>query len=135
MHFRRSLLVLSIRLIIPLLSPKLMVCLSYGPILGPSKCMYSLALSVIIKRCQSKLVSYSTFVCCICKFTVAVDKLPNFLAVPNIADGKPGPHHQCSIHLNCESLKILEAAYKEGQQGRPSSRLANQSMTALDLNF
>ncbi|KAM9476416.1 pyridine nucleotide-disulfide oxidoreductase domain-containing protein 2 isoform 2-T2 [Clarias gariepinus] len=56
------------------------------------------------------------------KINVAVDKLPNFLAAPNTADGKPGPHHQCSIHLNCESVEILEAAYREGQQGRPSSR-------------
>ncbi|XP_053477209.1 pyridine nucleotide-disulfide oxidoreductase domain-containing protein 2 isoform X1 [Ictalurus furcatus] len=56
------------------------------------------------------------------KINVAVDKLPNFLAAPNTTDGKPGPHHQCSIHLNCESVEILEAAYKEGQQGRPSSR-------------
>ncbi|KAI4874260.1 hypothetical protein NFI96_028434, partial [Prochilodus magdalenae] len=54
--------------------------------------------------------------------TIAVDKLPNFLAAPNTADGKPGPHHQCSIHLNCESVEVLEAAYREGQQGRPSSR-------------
>ncbi|KAF5910232.1 pyridine nucleotide-disulfide oxidoreductase domain-containing protein 2-like [Clarias magur] len=56
------------------------------------------------------------------KINVAVDKLPNFLAAPNTADGKPGPHHQCSIHLNCESVELLEAAYREGQQGRPSSR-------------
>ncbi|XP_017579800.1 pyridine nucleotide-disulfide oxidoreductase domain-containing protein 2 [Pygocentrus nattereri] len=56
------------------------------------------------------------------KINVAVDKLPNFLAAPNPADGKPGPHHQCSIHLNCESVEVLEAAYREGQQSRPSSR-------------
>ncbi|XP_047668398.1 pyridine nucleotide-disulfide oxidoreductase domain-containing protein 2 [Tachysurus fulvidraco] len=57
------------------------------------------------------------------KINVAMDKLPNFLAAPNTAaDGSPGPHHQCSIHLNCESVEILEAAYMEGQQGRPSSR-------------
>ncbi|XP_016312017.1 pyridine nucleotide-disulfide oxidoreductase domain-containing protein 2-like isoform X3 [Sinocyclocheilus anshuiensis] len=56
------------------------------------------------------------------KINVAVDKLPNFLAAPNSADGKPGPHHQCSIHLNCESVEVLEEAYREGQQGRPSSR-------------
>ncbi|XP_051507311.1 pyridine nucleotide-disulfide oxidoreductase domain-containing protein 2 [Myxocyprinus asiaticus] len=56
------------------------------------------------------------------KINVAVDKLPNFLAAPNSADGKPGPHHQCSIHLNCESVELLEEAYREGQQGRPSSR-------------
>ncbi|XP_072534087.1 pyridine nucleotide-disulfide oxidoreductase domain-containing protein 2 [Salminus brasiliensis] len=56
------------------------------------------------------------------KINVAVDKLPNFLAAPNTADGKPGPHHQCSIHLNCESVEVLETAYREGQQGHPSSR-------------
>ena len=54
-------------------------------------------------------------------FTVAVDKLPNFLASPT-PDGKPGPHHQCSIHLNCESVELLETAYKEAMNGRPSAR-------------
>ncbi|XP_034040991.1 pyridine nucleotide-disulfide oxidoreductase domain-containing protein 2 [Thalassophryne amazonica] len=55
------------------------------------------------------------------KINVAVDKLPNFLACPT-PDGKPGPHHQCSIHLNCESLEVLDTAYKEAVNGRPSSR-------------
>ncbi|KAM3863337.1 pyridine nucleotide-disulfide oxidoreductase domain-containing protein 2 [Diretmus argenteus] len=55
------------------------------------------------------------------KINVAVDKLPNFLACPT-PDGKPGPHHQCSIHLNCESVQVLETAYKEAMNGRPSAR-------------
>ncbi|KAK7930862.1 hypothetical protein WMY93_007257 [Mugilogobius chulae] len=55
------------------------------------------------------------------KINVAVDKLPNFLAAPT-PDNKPGPHHQCSIHLNCESVEVLETAYKEAMNGRPSSR-------------
>ncbi|XP_070833890.1 pyridine nucleotide-disulfide oxidoreductase domain-containing protein 2 [Chaetodon trifascialis] len=55
------------------------------------------------------------------KINVAVDKLPNFLASPT-PDGKPGPHHQCSIHLNCESVGLLETAYKEAMNGRPSAR-------------
>ncbi|XP_072293556.1 pyridine nucleotide-disulfide oxidoreductase domain-containing protein 2 isoform X2 [Eucyclogobius newberryi] len=55
------------------------------------------------------------------KINVAVDKLPNFLAAPT-PDNKPGPHHQCSIHLNCESVDVLETAYKEGMNSRPSSR-------------
>ncbi|XP_060943515.1 pyridine nucleotide-disulfide oxidoreductase domain-containing protein 2 [Limanda limanda] len=55
------------------------------------------------------------------KINVAVDKLPNFLASPT-PDGKPGPHHQCSIHLNCESVELLETAYKEAMNGRPSAR-------------
>lgn len=55
------------------------------------------------------------------KINVAVDKLPNFLAAPTPND-KPGPHHQCSIHLNCESVEVLETAYKEAINGRPSAR-------------
>ncbi|KAF7643470.1 hypothetical protein LDENG_00238760 [Lucifuga dentata] len=55
------------------------------------------------------------------KINVAVDKLPNFLACPT-PDGKPGPHHQCSIHLNCESVEVLESAYKDAMSGRPSAR-------------
>lgn len=52
---------------------------------------------------------------------MAVDRLPSFLAAPT-PDGKPGPHHQCSIHLNCESVAVLETAYKEALNGRPSAR-------------
>ncbi|CAK6953251.1 pyridine nucleotide-disulfide oxidoreductase domain-containing protein 2 [Scomber scombrus] len=55
------------------------------------------------------------------KINVAIDKLPNFLALPTPND-KPGPHHQCSIHLNCESVDVLETAYKEAMNGRPSAR-------------
>ncbi|XP_037322309.2 pyridine nucleotide-disulfide oxidoreductase domain-containing protein 2 isoform X1 [Pungitius pungitius] len=55
------------------------------------------------------------------KINVAVDKLPNFLASPTPND-KPGPHHQCSIHLNCESVELLETAYKEAVNGSPSAR-------------
>ncbi|XP_077469432.1 pyridine nucleotide-disulfide oxidoreductase domain-containing protein 2 [Stigmatopora argus] len=55
------------------------------------------------------------------KINVAVDKLPNFLAAPT-PDNRPGPHHQCSIHINCESVDVLEAAYKEAMNGRPSTR-------------
>ncbi|XP_062318904.1 pyridine nucleotide-disulfide oxidoreductase domain-containing protein 2 isoform X1 [Osmerus eperlanus] len=55
------------------------------------------------------------------KINVAVDRLPNFLAAPT-PDGKAGPHHQCSIHLNCESVELLETAYKDSLDGRPSSR-------------
>ncbi|XP_008277975.1 pyridine nucleotide-disulfide oxidoreductase domain-containing protein 2 [Stegastes partitus] len=55
------------------------------------------------------------------KINVAIDKLPNFLAAPT-PDDKPGPHHQCSIHLNCESVEVLETAYKEAMNGRPSAR-------------
>nr|XP_033469736.1 pyridine nucleotide-disulfide oxidoreductase domain-containing protein 2-like [Epinephelus lanceolatus] len=64
------------------------------------------------------------------KINVAVDKLPNFLASPT-PDNKPGPHHQCSIHLNCESVEVLETAYKEAMNGRPSARDA-EGVCAFD---
>uniref|UniRef100_A0A8C5NHZ2 Pyridine nucleotide-disulfide oxidoreductase domain-containing protein 2 n=1 Tax=Junco hyemalis TaxID=40217 RepID=A0A8C5NHZ2_JUNHY len=47
------------------------------------------------------------------KINVAVDRLPSFLAAPNAHDGQPLPHHQCSIHLNCEGIQLLHQAFTE----------------------
>ncbi|XP_061492294.1 pyridine nucleotide-disulfide oxidoreductase domain-containing protein 2 isoform X2 [Rhineura floridana] len=41
---------------------------------------------------------------------------------PNTSDGSPSPHHQCSIHLNCEDMHILHWAFEDACQGRPSTR-------------
>ncbi|XP_043845579.1 pyridine nucleotide-disulfide oxidoreductase domain-containing protein 2 isoform X2 [Dromiciops gliroides] len=56
------------------------------------------------------------------KINVAVDKLPNFLAVPNSTSGQPLPHHQCSIHLNCEDTQVLHQAFEDATKGIPSHR-------------
>uniref|UniRef100_A0A8C8BDZ4 Pyridine nucleotide-disulfide oxidoreductase domain-containing protein 2 n=1 Tax=Otus sunia TaxID=257818 RepID=A0A8C8BDZ4_9STRI len=56
------------------------------------------------------------------KINVAVDRLPSFLAAPNACDGQPLPHHQCSIHLNCEGTHLLHQAFTEATHGHPSSR-------------
>ncbi|NP_001088589.1 pyridine nucleotide-disulphide oxidoreductase domain 2 L homeolog [Xenopus laevis] len=56
------------------------------------------------------------------KINVAVDRLPNFLASPNKVDGKPMPHHQCSIHLNSEEMQLLNDAYEDANRGIPSTR-------------
>ncbi|XP_004616477.2 pyridine nucleotide-disulfide oxidoreductase domain-containing protein 2 [Sorex araneus] len=56
------------------------------------------------------------------KINVAVDRLPSFLAAPNTAGGQPLPHHQCSIHLNCEDTHLLHQAYEDAAGGRPSGR-------------
>ncbi|KAM6306536.1 LOW QUALITY PROTEIN: pyridine nucleotide-disulfide oxidoreductase domain-containing protein 2 [Aegotheles albertisi] len=56
------------------------------------------------------------------KINVAVDRLPSFLAAPNTHDGQPLPHHQCSIHLNCEGTHLLHQAFTEATHGHPSSR-------------
>lgn len=53
---------------------------------------------------------------------VAVDRLPSFLAAPNAHNGQPLPHHQCSIHLNCEGTQLLHQAFTEATHGHPSSR-------------
>ncbi|XP_036402776.1 pyridine nucleotide-disulfide oxidoreductase domain-containing protein 2 [Megalops cyprinoides] len=70
----------------------------------------------------AKAVSQIDYTSPVTKINVAVNRLPNFLAAPNTADGKPGPHHQCSIHLNCESVEVLEAAYRDAKLGHPSTR-------------
>uniref|UniRef100_A0A8U7MPZ4 Pyridine nucleotide-disulphide oxidoreductase domain 2 n=1 Tax=Corvus moneduloides TaxID=1196302 RepID=A0A8U7MPZ4_CORMO len=56
------------------------------------------------------------------KINVAVDRLPSFLAAPNAHNGQPLPHHQCSIHLNCEGTQLLHQAFTEATHGHPSSR-------------
>nr|XP_014346389.1 PREDICTED: pyridine nucleotide-disulfide oxidoreductase domain-containing protein 2 [Latimeria chalumnae] len=53
---------------------------------------------------------------------VAVDRLPNFLAAPNLKDGKPLPHHQCTVHLNCEESAYIHEAYQDACRGIPSRR-------------
>ncbi|XP_073210766.1 pyridine nucleotide-disulfide oxidoreductase domain-containing protein 2 isoform X2 [Lepidochelys kempii] len=56
------------------------------------------------------------------KINVAVDRLPSFVAAPNASDGRPLPHHQCSIHLNCEDTHLLHRAFQEASSGEPSTR-------------
>ncbi|NWX92659.1 PYRD2 protein, partial [Nothoprocta pentlandii] len=64
------------------------------------------------------------------KINVAVDRLPSFLAAPNARDDRPLPHHQCSIHLNCESSELLHRAFAEASDGRPSSRYLPAPLTS-----
>ncbi|XP_008072148.1 pyridine nucleotide-disulfide oxidoreductase domain-containing protein 2 [Carlito syrichta] len=56
------------------------------------------------------------------KINVALDRLPDFLAAPNAPGGQPLPHHQCSIHLNCEDTLLLHQAFQDAMDGRPSRR-------------
>ncbi|XP_069882671.1 pyridine nucleotide-disulfide oxidoreductase domain-containing protein 2 isoform X4 [Dipodomys merriami] len=56
------------------------------------------------------------------KINVAVDRLPNFLAAPSAPKNQPLPHHQCSIHLNCENTLLLHQAFEEAVGGLPSRR-------------
>ncbi|XP_004087605.2 pyridine nucleotide-disulfide oxidoreductase domain-containing protein 2 isoform X2 [Nomascus leucogenys] len=56
------------------------------------------------------------------KINVAVDRLPSFLVAPNAPRGQPLPHHQCSIHLNCEDTLLLHQAFEDAVYGLPSHR-------------
>uniref|UniRef100_A0A2K6FHI7 Pyridine nucleotide-disulfide oxidoreductase domain-containing protein 2 n=1 Tax=Propithecus coquereli TaxID=379532 RepID=A0A2K6FHI7_PROCO len=56
------------------------------------------------------------------KINVAVDRLPDFLAAPNAPGGQPLPHHQCSVHLNCEDTFLLHQAFEDAMDGLPSRR-------------
>nr|XP_007961992.2 pyridine nucleotide-disulfide oxidoreductase domain-containing protein 2 isoform X7 [Chlorocebus sabaeus] len=56
------------------------------------------------------------------KINVAIDRLPSFLAAPNGPRDQPLPHHQCSIHLNCEDTLLLHQAFEDAVDGLPSHR-------------
>ncbi len=45
------------------------------------------------------------------KINLAVNKLPNFKADPSTNENTPMPHHQCTIHINCENMKQLDDAF------------------------
>ncbi|KAK7110479.1 pyridine nucleotide-disulfide oxidoreductase domain-containing protein 2-like [Littorina saxatilis] len=51
------------------------------------------------------------------KINVAVDRIPNFTADPNVRDKEPMPHHRCTIHLNCEDSALIHDAYLDAQRG------------------
>lgn len=53
------------------------------------------------------------------KINVALDRLPNFSAMPNTGDG-PGPQHRGTIHL-CPDQDFIERAYDEAKYGVPST--------------
>ena len=49
--------------------------------------------------------------------SVALRELPNFVADPHDPRNGAAPHHQCTIHLNCENSHMLETAYQQGRAG------------------
>ena len=63
-------------------------------------------------------LKYSVFL-----LSVALSGLPNFSGhIPNFSQGTPSPHHQCTIHLNCESTELIHQAYLPALQGHYSDR-------------
>jgi len=54
------------------------------------------------------------------KINVAVNKLPSFSCLPSA--NVPAPHHQCSSHLNAESMDTIHQGYADAQKGEWSKR-------------
>lgn len=52
------------------------------------------------------------------KINVALSRIPDFAKQP----GRILPHHQCSIHLNCESLDVLSESQKDYVAGKASRK-------------
>ncbi|KAE9552722.1 hypothetical protein FO519_004039 [Halicephalobus sp. NKZ332] len=52
----------------------------------------------------------------------ALSELPNFSALPNSGNNIVMPHHQATIHLNCENMDVLDSAFRDYQRGSWSKR-------------
>ncbi|KAK3914903.1 Pyridine nucleotide-disulfide oxidoreductase domain-containing protein 2 [Frankliniella fusca] len=56
------------------------------------------------------------------KINVAISRLPDFLSDPCAAPGRAMPHHQATIHLNCEDMRLLDEAYDCAKRGTVSDK-------------
>lgn len=56
------------------------------------------------------------------KINVALSRLPDFTADPNVSQNEPMPHHQCTIHLNCENTRLIHDAFLDAQSGTYSKK-------------
>ena len=65
----------------------------------------------------------------VCKINVALDKIPNFLADPNTSSDGVMPHHQATIHLNCEDSDMIEQAYNDAKSGIYSRQVTTNKHT------
>ncbi|XP_075238449.1 pyridine nucleotide-disulfide oxidoreductase domain-containing protein 2-like [Lycorma delicatula] len=62
------------------------------------------------------------FTTSVTKINVALSRLPNFMADRNVVSETPMPHHQATIHLNCENCSLLNDAYNRGSSGHLPSK-------------
>ncbi|GCC34749.1 pyridine nucleotide-disulfide oxidoreductase domain-containing protein 2 [Chiloscyllium punctatum] len=69
-----------------------------------------------------KEVSSIDYTSPVTKINVAVDRLPNFLAVPTNDGIPPSQRIAGTIHLNCEDMAYIKEAYEEACRGLPSTR-------------
>ncbi|XP_041065773.1 pyridine nucleotide-disulfide oxidoreductase domain-containing protein 2 [Carcharodon carcharias] len=69
-----------------------------------------------------KEVSSIDYTSPVTKINVAVDRLPNFLAVPSNDGIAPSQRIAGTIHLNCEDMAYIKDAFEEACRGIPSTR-------------
>lgn len=56
------------------------------------------------------------------KINLAINKLPDFRADPSVSES-PMPHHRCTIHINCENMKLLDDAWRDAKlKGKASEK-------------
>uniref|UniRef100_A0A183G9N1 Amino_oxidase domain-containing protein n=1 Tax=Heligmosomoides polygyrus TaxID=6339 RepID=A0A183G9N1_HELPZ len=55
------------------------------------------------------------------KINVAIRELPSFTCRPN-SDNQPQPHHQTTIHMNCENMEIVHEGVQDFRNGFWSKR-------------
>ncbi|CAF0782381.1 unnamed protein product [Didymodactylos carnosus] len=56
------------------------------------------------------------------KINLALKGIPNFTVDPNTTSSGIMPHHQCTIHLNTETMGSLQGAYIDALNGKPSQQ-------------
>ena len=57
---------------------------------------------------------------------VAMDRLPRFKHHANGPGDTPGPQHQGTIHLNSETIGMVDTAFNDACRGAPSDRSDNK---------
>lgn len=66
-------------------------------------------------------VRFTDYSCGAFKINLAVDKLPNFLCMPNTSSTKPGPQHCGTVHFETR-MEEIENAQREASLGMPATR-------------
>lgn len=57
------------------------------------------------------------------KINVAVDRIPNFKALPNKSRDEVAEQHKGTIHINCENVQMLHEAYVDAKHHQIASKV------------
>ena len=62
---------------------------------------------------------------------MAVDRIPDFKAIPNKSRDAIGEQHKGTIHLNCENMEMLHCAYNDAATNQIASKVFVEYMLKL----